>query len=455
MTATLAFTQASWDALRAALDLERETAWVLLARLVGDIEEDATLLVRDIIDVPDEAYAERTAERLSITPTGWLSAFGRADAEDCVPIFVHTHPGGQAIHSELDLRLDDELSRVADVRLAHGKYGSLVLAGAADTPEFSGRLKARETPWIGVDRVRVVGQRLTLHAHDGTAPLPMFDRQIRAFGEEGQKVLKYLRVGVVGAGGTGSAVVEQLVRLGVGHVTVIDPQTLADTNVTRVYGSTLGDVDRLKVKIAVEQATRIGIDIEIEGLHGAILDEATMKALSHCDVIFGCTDDNAGRLVLTRMPQAMLQLLIDCGVVLDSRQGALFDIFARVSIVTPGTACLVCMGDVDLERARLEVLSDEERESLIREGYARELDHPDPSVITFTTIAASLAVNELLSRVFGYCDEDPANRLVARIGSRETSKTRHLIQGSHRCGKHELLAVGTREPFLDYGWSNA
>ncbi|WP_203230817.1 hypothetical protein, partial [Agromyces humi] len=124
-------------------------------------------------------------------------------------------------------------------------------------------------------------------------------------------------------------------------------------------------------------------------------------------------------------------------------------------VVTPTTACLVCMGDVDPDKARLEALSDEERQSLIRQGYAPELGEPNPSVITFTTIAASLAVNELLSRVFGYCEMEPANRLVARIGSREMSRTRHLTRGTHRCGKSTHVAVGTQEPFLDYGWTDA
>jgi molybdopterin/thiamine biosynthesis adenylyltransferase len=455
MTATLAFTQNTWDALRVALDLDVESGWVLLTRRVGDLNGDVTLLVRDIVAVPDDAYEIRTGDRLSITPSGWLPAFTRADAEDCVPLFVHTHPGARAQHSRLDLHLDEELARVADIRLEQGVYGSLVLGGTPEKPAFAARIIGRHSSWTGIDRIRVVGQRLTLYVHDGAVPLPVFDRQIRAFGEEGQKLLGQLRVGVVGAGGTGSAAIEQLVRLGVGHIVLIDPQTLADTNVTRVYGSSLADVDHPKVAVAVRHAEATGLDPSIIPIHGSILDEDIMKTLSHCDVVLGCTDDHAGRLVLTRLPQALLQLLIDCGVVLDSRSGSLFDIFARVSVVTPTTACLVCMNDVDPEKARLEALTDEEREDLVREGYAPELGDPDPSVITFTTIAASLAVNELLSRVFGYCDEGPANRVVARIGSRDISRTRHVVRGTHRCGKRELVASGLAEPFLGYGWSHA
>lgn len=456
MTATLAFAQSSWDELCSALEADQETAWVLLARHVGDVaSSDVTLLVREVVSVSDDAYTVRTGDRISITPVGWLPTFVRADAEDCVPIFVHTHPGAPAPHSRFDLQLDDELARVADVRLESGAYASLVLGGSATNPEFAGRVNSRDKSWIELDRVRVVGQRLSLYTHDGPDSLPMFDRQVRAFGPDGQKLLEQLRVGVVGAGGTGSAIIEQLVRSGVRDLVIIDPQKLANTNVTRVYGSTLDQVDHPKVEVATEHAKRIGLGVRIKAIVGDILDEENAKALAHCDIIFGCTDDHAGRLVMTRLPQVMLQLLIDCGVVIDSRQGILFDIFARVSVVTPTTACLVCTGDVDSEIARVEGMRDDERKSMQRQGYAPELDHPDPSVITFTTMAAALAVNELLSRLFGYCDEDPANRLVSRIGSREISKTRHDVRGTHRCGKSRHLAAGLEDPFLGYGWSHA
>src|SRR5438105_1196211 len=87
---------------------------------------------------------------------------------------------------------------------------------------------------------------------------PWADRQGRAFGKETQALLSRLHVGVVGTGGTGSAVYEQLVRLGVGRVLAIDEQTLTDTNVTRVHGSGLGDVGMAKAAIAQRHAEQIG-----------------------------------------------------------------------------------------------------------------------------------------------------------------------------------------------------
>lgn len=55
-----------------------------------------------------------------------------------------------------------------------------------------------------------------------------------------QQTLGALRVGIVGCGGTGSAVAEQLVRLGVPHLTLIDADTLTESNVTRVSVRAVG-----------------------------------------------------------------------------------------------------------------------------------------------------------------------------------------------------------------------
>lgn len=187
---------------------------------------------------------------------------------------------------------------------------------------------------------------------------------------------------------------------------------------------------------------------------GASLDRSVVDQLVHCDVVFGCTDDNAGRIVLTRLPQPLLQLLIDCGVVIDSRGGEVFHIFGRVSIVTPTSACLVCMDDINLDRARAEMMTDDEREHCAQGALCARFETRDPAVITFTTIAASFAVNEMLSRALRYCDPEPANRVLIRIGSRAISKTRRDPRGRHRCGNRALVGSGMQEPFLDYGWTS-
>src|SRR5207248_1774632 len=68
-----------------------------------------------------------------------------------------------------------------------------------------------------------------------------YDRQVRLFGDRGQAVLGKAKVGVIGAGGVGSLVVEYLARLGVGTLVVIDPDRVDVTNLSRVVDATNRD----------------------------------------------------------------------------------------------------------------------------------------------------------------------------------------------------------------------
>src|SRR5207244_4164085 len=85
-------------------------------------------------------------------------------------------------------------------------------------------------------------------------PNALYDRQVRAFGGGVQGILSNLRVGVVGVGGTGSAVAEQLIRLGTGKLYVFDGDRLDDSNLTRVYESGSDQIGLKKVRIVEQSA---------------------------------------------------------------------------------------------------------------------------------------------------------------------------------------------------------
>lgn len=456
---TLALVDRDWAELTRALNSHVESAWVLTARLVegGWPEGARTLLVRNCRPVPNNTYLKREADSLSIASEGWLPGFQQADVDGDIPIFVHTHPAGNATHSVHDDRVDAELQRVALNRVGSAAYASLVLGGQPEAPHFAGRMRTqRDVDWVAIDRVRVVGRNLQLLTSDPKANFDagVFSRQVLAFGDAGQAVLRQLRVGVVGAGGTGSSVIEQLLRLGVGEIVAIDKQPLEGSNVTRVYGSNFADAGVLKVELAARQAKGIGLGTDLIAVEGTVADEAVAGTLVHCDVVFGCTDDHLGRAIITRLPIYLLQLLIDCGVVVDSRGGELHGIFGRVSVVPPLEPCLVCTGVVDATQLRNEQLAPDELRALQREGYAPELDTPDPAVVVYTTMTASAAVNELLGRLFGYIDTD-SNRRLLLAHDAQVSNTFLPPVGRHQCGDARRLGFGVEPPFLGWSWPAA
>jgi hypothetical protein len=282
----------------------------------------------------------------------------------------------------------------------------------------------------------------------------MFDRNVRAFGPAIQSTIGDLSICVVGCGGTGSAVAEQLVRLGVRKLLLIDPDIVSQSNLTRLYGSTSYDVGRPKVEVVKEQLERIAPTLSCESLQGMITNLEVAQKLVSADVVFGCSDDNAGRIVLSRLSTFFIIPVIDCGVLLASdSEGKLTDIVGRITTLTPGAACLICRGRIDLIRARTELLIPDERKRLENEGYAPVLGMAEPAVVTFTTSVASFAVTELLERLIGFGAEPRPTELLIRFHDREISTNLASPVGRHFCNPSQgKIGQGMTQPFLEQVW---
>jgi molybdopterin/thiamine biosynthesis adenylyltransferase len=377
-----------------------------------------------------------------------------------VPIWLHTHPGRNAltVRSEYDEIVDDELSETFRVRSGQSVYTSVVISPGDNLMRFSGIVIDGDDV-SSLQRMLVVGPRWSLAA---AVDIPvseripaMFDRQVRAFGGDLQQILSNLTIAIVGCGGTGSAVGEQLVRLGVRSILLVDPDELSDSNVTRVYGSTPAAVGRPKVEVLSEHLRRIAPDALVSCFQNKITEEKIARKLTECDVVFGCTDDNAGRLVLSRLSSYYLTPVIDMGVLLSSSLGLLQGIDGRVTVLFPGEACLVCRGRVDLARAQAEQLDPSERESLQAEGYAPELGAMEPAVIPFTSMVASIAVAELIERFVGYGPDPEPGEILTRYHEREISTNSRAPTPRHYCDPEgEQLGTGDRTPFLGQTWRN-
>ena len=457
---TLALPEQLADQLVAAAQQEVETAAVLLVGIDRD-RDRLRLLGRELHWIDEAAYTRRDALGMTITSDGYVRALARAATLGAAAIWVHTHPGGTPIPSPHDHVVDEQLAPVFTLRTNQDLYGSVVVAPAApghDSPlEFTGRIVEGDRDWE-ITRLWIVGTRFRPVAATGTADTAAaepFDRQVRALGPAMQSHLAQLRIGLVGAGGTGSAVGAQLARLGVGELLIVDPDTLSASNVTRVHGATLADVGRPKAEVLAAHATAIGLGTKVDPVVGTILNRKTAARLRGCDLVFGCTDDNAGRVVLSRFSTYYLTPVIDCGVLVSSTEGALTGIDARVTVLSPGYACLLCRNRVDLGQAALEQLNPHERAALEREGYAPELAGVEPAVVAYTTLVAALSVNEMLERLVGYGADPPPGELLARIHDRELSTNTRLANPGHYCADGSVArGAGDREPLLEMTWAS-
>lgn len=437
-----------------------ETAGVLLVSVVSDGGDGFRLLGREFVPVPDSAYARRHEDALTIGSEGYVNALARAEFLNAAALWVHTHPGvgSSPAPSTHDDVVDRQLAETFRLRSGSDYYGALILSPRELGFTFTGHIGIDGAKPASISRMWAVGDRFRLTYAHGLAvrePLETFDRNVRAFGSAIQQTLGDLKVAVIGCGGTGSAVLEQLVRLGVRRFLLVDPDVLSPSNVTRVYGSSQSDIGRPKVQIAADHIKRIAPESTCETDQSMITVSATAKKLRSCDLIFGCTDDNAGRLVLSRIPTYLLTPVIDCGVLLSSgAQGKLTGIDARVTTIVPEQACLLCRGRIDVARAGAELMVPDERRRLETEGYAPALGRTEPAVVTFTTMTAATAVSELLERLIGYGPDPRPGEVLLRCHEREVSTNIAAPRVGHYCSDvAHKVGAGVTDPFLELAWA--
>jgi molybdopterin/thiamine biosynthesis adenylyltransferase len=419
-------------------------------------EQETRLLVREIIQVAPEDIEEATATSIKIKNRSFLRVMKRADMTKHIFMFIHSHPEAFINHSQKDDEEEQKLFRTAYNRIkTPGVHASLVLS-AAEKPICRVWLEDGSTQPVSL--IRVIGSKFRFFPNLTTdVPLPIFfDRQVKAFGEDIQKVLQTLHVGIVGAGGTGSSVIEQLTRLGVGAMTIIDGQTFEQTNVNRVYGSTTNDDGVEKTVIAENNVHRIGLGTRVHIDNKPITYQSSAQKLKDCDVVFGCTDDQWGRSILNRLAVNYHIPVFDMGVKIDSDDGTIRSIEGRVTTLLGDNACLFCRERINARRIQAESLNELDPERLIelqKEGYADELDTTAPSVIPFTTNVASLAISEFLHRLTGFMGEDrKTNEIIVKFEDNIIRRNSRPSRQECFCGDPVYQLRGDASEFLNIVW---
>jgi molybdopterin/thiamine biosynthesis adenylyltransferase len=431
-----------------------EVAGVLIVGL-SETADEVRLLGRWFEPAAPETYIEQTNRRLRLDSDAYMPGLARAAAKGSAALFIHTHPDDRPVMSHFDDEVDELLRPVFQIRTGSELYGSMVIRIVDGELWFSGRL-LRGDELIGpIELVREIGDRIRFtSAVDAPTPVPpaaAFDRQVRAFGGPIQQLLSSLHIGIVGAGGTGSAKAELDIRSGVQELTVVDYQDLEDTNVTRLFGSRMEDVGRPKVDLIVDNAERIGLGTKVNAINGKVT-RTVLDALRACDIIFVCTDDNAGQLDVARLAYWCLIPVFDLGVVLDSVDGQLRGIYCRLDVQVPGSACVSCSDVIDQERARAEQLPESELVELRQQGYAPEMTDPDPAVIAFTMRVATEAFSEMIVRITGIGDQAPS-RTMTFVHDRSIHLTTDRPIPGHWCGDRDVWGQGvTRTRFLGRSW---
>ncbi len=167
--------------------------------------------------------------------------------------------------------------------------------------------------------------------------LERFSRQVmlEQIGYNGQLKLKQARVCVVGSGGLGNPICVRLATMGVGHLRIIDRDTIELTNLHRQVLFDDGDVGQVKVEVAARKLRALAPDCDIEPIPMSISDANAVDAIRGCDVVVDALDSVNARYALNK---ACIKLGIPFVT------GAAVGVSGQVFTILPKkTACYYCM----------------------------------------------------------------------------------------------------------------
>jgi hypothetical protein len=223
------------------------------------------------------------------------------------------------------------------------------------------------------------------------------------FGADGQKAIARTPVAIVGAGGLGSHVIQQLGHLGARSFALIDHDHVTDSSLNRVVTADDADVAAatLKVDSARRRLLAINPTAQITNVPTKLDDPAAYDALRRVAVVFGCVDNDYARLELTRICSALAIPLIDLATDVDPKTTPMS--FGGRVVCATGRGCLVCTGVLDLSALAQANMTDEQAAAHERiYGIRRTaLERTGPMVVSVNGTVASLAITEYIALITG------------------------------------------------------
>ena len=397
-------------------DGKEAVALLLCGRRAGDRRE--RLVVREIQGIPYDQCSERTATRATWSPEYVAPMLDRAAEEGLSVVKVHSHPSGGAAFSatddEGDARLLPMIRGWVEADIAHGS--AVMLPGGV----MFGRVLRSGGVLEPIDCIAVAGDNLDFwYADSGGAGSPRFvasDAQI--FGEGTTERMRRLSIAVVGASGTGSPVIEQLQRLCVGELVIVDDDHMEERNVIRVLNSTMRDVDakRLKVDVQADAIEWTGLGTRVIRIRRNLWDPEVVRAVAQCDVLCGCMDSIDGRYLLNALATYYTLPYFDIGVRLQAvpsgpGKGRIREVCGTVNYLRPGRSSLMSRGLFtmsDVAAAGLRRNDPDAHAQQVKDGYIRGAAVQRPAVVSVNMFAASVAVNEFLARLHPFREEPNA-----------------------------------------------
>ncbi|GAA4446233.1 ThiF family adenylyltransferase [Novipirellula rosea] len=395
------------------------------------------LSVSNIVLVPHER-CDRFADRVT-WPTDFLEPLlAEASKQEWAVVKIHSHPGGYDRFSGYDDRSDRVFFDTTESWTeSDAPHGSVVMLPGG---KMFGRV-GRAGGFQPMDAIAVAGDSIEYWTIEDEFYVPDFaDRHAQVLGAGTFEKLRRLRVAVVGCSGTGSPTIEQLFRLGVGELVLVDPDTIGPENLNRILNSRgrHAQAENLKVDVAAHAIEDTGLGTTVISLPVDLCTTEAVEIVGTCDVIIGCVDSVFARHLLNKISSTYCIPYIDIGVGLRADgNGGIAHATGAVQYLQPDGSSLLSrkvFSQRDIQSDILQRTDPEEYRSRLDDGYIKGAEVSKPAVITINTIFSGYGVWELLCRMHAIRDD----------GSYEFANQRWSLSGNI----HDHEAEGERCPVV-------
>ena len=292
--------------------------------------------------------------------------------------FMHSHPSkGWQNMSGPDIIAEKEHIAGPANSTNRPLVGLTVGTDESWSARFWIKKKEREFKRFWCDKVKIVGNDLKItfneQAYNTFQYKNTLRRTIETWGIHEQVKLDRIKIGIVGLGSVGSMVGENLARIGVGNIILIDYDKIEEHNLDRLLYATKKDIGKFKSDFFKNKILQHSVnpDIKIKSIVQPIQSQSAFQETLDCDIIFSCVDKPLARDVLNHIAYAHLIPVIDGGVAVSKRYNQFYDARWGAHIVTYGHKCLLCRKQYTTSEVSMELDGSLENPSYIEHLHSQ------------------------------------------------------------------------------------
>ena len=267
--------------------------------------------------------------------------------------------------------------------------------------------KNREFKRFWCDKVKVVGNHFKItfneQIYNTYQNKNILRRTIETWGVDEQLKISRMTVGVVGVGSVGSMVGENLARIGIGNIILIDYDKIEEHNLDRLLYATKKDIGKFKADFLKNKILKHSVNknVKVKSIIQPIQSQSAFSSALDCDIIFSCVDKPLARDVLNHIAYAHLIPVIDGGIAISKRHNHFSDARWSSHIMTYGHKCMLCRKQYTTSDVSMELDGSLEDPSYIehlhsKQGFGNENVFPFSQ--NLSSIEVLMMIHFLLSK---------------------------------------------------------